>query len=260
MSDSVYGDSFYNWQIEGSLISARLVLGHLFNFCQPKSVLDVGCGRGTWLKACGDLGANDLLGIDGPWNNQDKMIDRRIVFRAVDFNSPFSLDRRFNLAMSLEVAEHLSPESASRFIDTLVDASDIILFGAAVRGQGGTGHINEQPQSYWGEFFRERNYAVVDILRPTLWSDARIDFHYRQNTFLYVKRNNALLDNLRSKGILEMSDLGFMDCVHPELYDRYRTGERKFAHLAPILVKLAQLLPQPAYVSLRRFARRSIFK
>jgi SAM-dependent methyltransferase len=255
----LYGDSFYDW-LEGSLMSARLVLGHLFNFYQPNSVLDVGCGKGTWLKACQELGATDLVGIDGPWNKQENLIDPRIAFKAVDLNARFSPDHRFDLAISLEVAEHLKPESASQFVDTLANASDIVLFGAAVKGQGGTGHINEQPQSYWGRLFTERNYAVVDIFRPLLWSNPHIHFHYRQNAFLYVKKENRLLDNLRSRGIPEMNGLGFMDCFHPELYDRYLSGERDFAHRAPILVKFAKLLPQWAYVSLRDFARRRIFK
>ncbi|PWT74385.1 MAG: hypothetical protein C5B60_06765 [Chloroflexi bacterium] len=188
------------------------------------------------------------------------MIDSRIAFRAIDFNSSFSANRRFDLAMSLEVAEHLKPESASLFIDALTQASDVVLFGAAVKGQGGTGHINEQPQSYWGTFFRLRNYAVVDMFRPILWSNPSIEFHYRQNAFLYIRKGHPLLEHLAAKGISEMSDLGFMDCLHPELYNRYRSGERTFANRSPILMNLLQLLPQRMYVSLRSYARRFIFK
>ena len=256
----IYGDSFYKCSNEGSFRSARLVLAHLFNFYQPKSVLDLGCGRGTWLKACGELGVKKLVGLDGPWNEKEQMVDPQIAFKAVDFDAPFVPNGHFDLAMSLEVAEHLKPESASIIINALTQASNVILFGAAVKGQGGTGHINERPQSYWGKLFCECDYAVVDILRPTLWNNPHIEFHYLQNTFLYVKRGNSFLESLRSEGILEMSNLGFMDCLHPELYNRYRSGERAFANQAPILVKLVQLFPQRMHVSLRSFARRSIFK
>jgi SAM-dependent methyltransferase len=256
----MYGDSFYDWQIEGSLVSARLVLGHLFKQYQPKSVLDVGCGRGAWLKACGEFGTEVLVGLDGPWNSQDKMIDLQIQFQGADFNSSFLPDRRFDLAISLEVAEHLRPESATTFVDALAHAADVILFGAAVKGQGGTGHINEQPQSYWGKLFSERGYGVVDFFRPILWSNESIEFHYRQNAFLYIKKGHPLLEQLQSHGITEMTDLGFMDCLHPDLYERYRSGERGFADRAGILVRLAQSLPQQSYVGLRTFARRFIFK
>jgi SAM-dependent methyltransferase len=237
-----------------------LVLAHLFRLFQPKSVLDIGCGRGTWLKACGELGVKTLVGLDGPWNKTEQMVDPKISFKAVDFDTPFLPNGRFDLAMSLEVAEHLKPESASIIINALTQTSDVILFGAAVKGQGGTGHINEQSQSYWGNLFLERNYAVIDILRPTLWNNSHIEFHYRQNAFLYVKRGHSLLDLLRSQGILEMRDLGFMDCLHPELYNRYRSGERAFANHAPIFMKLVQLIPQRMYLSLRGVARQFIFK
>ena len=94
---NITGQGIPDW-LEGSLVSARLVLGHLFNFYQPNSVLDVGCGKGTWLKACQELGATDLVGLDGPWNKQENLIDPRIAFKAVDLNAHFSPDRRFDLA------------------------------------------------------------------------------------------------------------------------------------------------------------------
>jgi hypothetical protein len=255
----MYSNCFYEWLTEGSLASARVVLGHLFKFYQPNSVLDVGCGRGTWLKACAELGVKELVGLDGSWNSQGQMVEPTICFKAIDLNSPFTTDRRVDMAMSLEVAEHLKCESASSFIDALTNASDVILFGAAVKGQGGTGHINEQPQSYWGDAFHERHYSVVDILRPTLWSNTNIEFHYRQNAFLYIKNGHPLLRHLLSHGIAPMNDLAFMDCIHPDLYDRYRRGERNFANRA-VIMKMAHLLPKPVYVRLRTFGRRFIFK
>jgi cyclopropane fatty-acyl-phospholipid synthase-like methyltransferase len=75
----------------------------------PKSVVDVGCGRGSWLKAFKEKGAIKLVGYDGSWNNQKNMIDQSIIFHGVDLNKPIfvSDSERFDLAMSLEVAEHL---------------------------------------------------------------------------------------------------------------------------------------------------------
>ena len=68
MADNIstnYTDDYYKRQILPSLESARIVLAHLWKYVQPHSVLDVGCGRGAWLKACHELGSTDLFGLDG---------------------------------------------------------------------------------------------------------------------------------------------------------------------------------------------------
>ena len=69
---------------------------------------------------------------------------RKTVSSQRDLAQPLQIDRRFDLALSLEVAEHLPPECGSEFVQTLTDLSSVILFSAAIPFQGGTDHLNEQ--------------------------------------------------------------------------------------------------------------------
>jgi len=140
---TAYDQDFYESQMEDSLRSARIYLAHLWKHHQPPSVIDIGCGRGMWLKASGELGAERLVGLDGPWNHQDLMVDPRIRFQAVDLNQRFAIDEKFDLAMSLEVAEHLPESSAHDFVASIASAADVVLFGAAYTGQGGTNHVKD---------------------------------------------------------------------------------------------------------------------
>jgi SAM-dependent methyltransferase len=215
-----YGDGFYERQATTSLQSARIYLAHLWRIFQPGSVLDVGCGRGTWLKACHELGSETLYGFDGEWNRQALMIDSAVRFRSIDLNQPFALSEKVDLAMTLEVAEHLNEASAPEFIRCLTSTADAVLFSAAYTKQGGTNHINEQPHTFWAKLFAEHDFAVFDVFRPVFWGNDTVSFWYRQNTFLYARRGSKPYDQLCGQGFVELKDISFMNCIHPELYKR----------------------------------------
>lgn len=226
-----YADEFYGDQIDGSYRSAGRYVETLSRVHKPRAVVDVGCGRGAWLKAFKESGSTRLVGYDGPWNSQDKMIDTSIGFVGIDLNAPPTFaEERFEMALSLEVAEHLEPESASRFVRFMVELSDVVMFGAAYSKQGGTNHINEQPHSYWANLFAEQGYLTYDLFRPILWGDSRIEFWYRQNTFLYVKKNTPLNDVLAEYGCFPLRNLLFMNCVHPDLYEAARRQDERWSH------------------------------
>lgn len=227
--DKLYTQTFYDKQAGGSLRSAQIFLEHLFKFYRPKSAIDIGCGRGGWLKVCGDLaGAETLVGYDGPWNSQSNMMDQKIKFNGIDLNSKFQAEQKFDIAISLEVAEHLRPESSENFVNSMCHLSDVILFGAAFIGQGGTNHINCRYPSYWANLIVRNDYVVFDIFRPEFWGDDRVRPWYRQNTFLYVKRNHLLAKTLTDHGYREITHLPFLDCVHPWLFEAYRTTGKGF--------------------------------
>ena len=196
-----YGEGFYKSQMDGSYKSASKYVGFLWKVFQPRSVVDVGCGRGTWLKAFKDKGVENAVGFDGNWNRQDNMIDQSIKFVGVDLNKPIAKqDEKYDLAISLEVAEHLEESSANIFVDTLTKLADVVIFSAAYTKQGGTHHINEKPHTYWAKIFREYDYIPYDLFRPVFWGDADIEFWYQQNTFLYVKSSSELNRKLTSAG------------------------------------------------------------
>src|ERR671925_1539421 len=139
-----YSPGFYEQQQEGSLRSARRVLPHLVQLVSPRSVVDVGCGVGTWLKAAMELGVEDILGLDGDYVDRAMLQIPSAQFTPVDLTRPFRLPRTFDAALSLEVAEHLPESSAVDFVESLASLSNVILFSAAIPGQMGEHHVNEQ--------------------------------------------------------------------------------------------------------------------
>jgi len=218
-----YGYSFYKDRHENTVHSARTVLS-IVSDALPKleSAIDLGCGVGTWLSVLKEIGVGEIQGIDGPWVKQDLLKISREDFRRVSFEEEVSLERTYDLAISLEVAEHLSGESASRFVKSLVSASDFVLFSGAIPFQGGKGHINEQWPDYWVDLFNTFGYVPLDFIRRIIWDDPQIPPWYRQNILLFVKNEK--------KEYLKIPELGLFDnrfpisVVHPEMY-RLKVGK-----------------------------------
>jgi hypothetical protein len=126
---------------------------------------------------------------DGPWGKKEDILipaERFTVLDLETFQAPES--ERYDLAISLEVAEHLHEKAADNFFRQLTRLSDRILFSAAIPGQGGLHHLNERSPGYWAEKFRDCGFTQLDILRPRFWDDDRIAWWYRQNFFLYENR------------------------------------------------------------------------
>jgi len=159
----------------------------LKSLLNPKSVVDVGCGTGTWLKIFIDNGITDVLGIDGWYLDKSSLKVDIENFIEFDLNKPFVFNRKFDLAISLEVAEHLRPENSNAFVESLSNLSNIIVFSAAIPNQGGQNHLNEQPPIYWINKFEEIGYKTFDILRPLIWENSRIDAWYKQNILIFSK-------------------------------------------------------------------------
>jgi len=185
--DSVaYSPGFYDYIEQGARRSAERILPLVAGPLAPRSVLDVGCGRGVWLAAWTQLGATDVLGLDGDYLERNRLAIPPAQFRGTDIAQPFDLGRRWDLVQCLEVAEHIPPAASETLVQNLVRHGDRILFSAAVPGQGGHNHLNERPLAYWRERFAQQGYRAFDLVRPQVATDATIDPWYRFNVLLYV--------------------------------------------------------------------------
>ncbi|HTE02448.1 MAG TPA: class I SAM-dependent methyltransferase [Mucilaginibacter sp.] len=168
--------------------AAEAIVPFICDLISPKSVLDVGCGTGTWLKVFMDMDITEVTGIDGDYVNQKKLVIPASKFIIHDLETPLKLERKFDLVICLEVAEHLSSAHAAKLVDMLTSHGNIILFSAAIKDQGGQNHLNEQDPSYWRDLFSLKGYKFHDLIRHSFWNNDQIDWWYRQNMFLVSNR------------------------------------------------------------------------
>lgn len=185
----IYSNQFFDYIDAGARTSARVMIDVVQPWLKVKSVLDLGSGRGVWLGEWIKAGVTDVAAVDGDYVDRDQLAVPKAQFHAADLTKAVDLDRRFDLAQSLEVGEHL-PESASKvLVDSLTRHADRVLFSAAVPGQGGEFHINEKPLSFWQDLFTKHGYAPFDCVRPMLKDAVGVEPWYRYNTVLYANAN-----------------------------------------------------------------------
>ena len=199
--------------------SAETIIDLLASFLAIDAILDVGCGDGRWLSACRARGAGTIAGVDGPWTDPTQLLIPAEAVTIQELSRPFDLQRRFDLAISLEVAEHVATSCSEVFVDNLVRHSDVILFGAAIPYQAGFRHINEQWQSYWAGLFRARGFVAYDPIRSQIWDNRDVHFWYKQNMILYVDaRNTGVHDQvaryIKDAGVQQLP----LDIIHPDKY------------------------------------------
>lgn len=182
-----YGEDFFEHLSRTTRASALAVVPHILELVPVNSVVDLGCGEGIWLHAFGDHGVTDVLGLDGDYVQRDHLQIGPDKFRPVDLTQPVQLDRSFDLALCLEVGEHLPARSARSLVRSLAAAAPVVLFSAALPGQGGVAHVNERWPIYWEHMFAAEGMRKWDVVRPRIWSDRVIEPYYRQNLYLFAR-------------------------------------------------------------------------
>jgi hypothetical protein len=186
---SSYSSEFFDDMERGALGSAEVVLPLVFDLIRPSSIVDVGCGRGAWLRIAMELGIPEVQGLDGGYVDRQKLLIPSERFQATDLSRPFRAPRTYDLALCLEVAEHLPKRAALSLVEGLTAAAPVVLFSAAIPGQPGTRHINPQFPEYWWRLFAARGFVALDALRPRIRSEASVEPWYAQNLLLYVERD-----------------------------------------------------------------------
>ncbi|MGV8831224.1 MAG: class I SAM-dependent methyltransferase [Devosia sp.] len=213
MTATLYPADFYQNRRVHTAHAAQGLLAALPADLPRASIADIGCGTGTWLAAALASGSTTALGLEGDWVTASMLDDPRIALTQHDLEKPFTAPR-VDLAISLEVAEHLSPARALGFVADLVALAPAVLFSAAIPGQGGVGHTNEQWQSWWAAHFASHGYTAHDVIRPAIWADDAIPAWYRQNAVLYLDAAT------RTRLGLAPSDPALLDSVHPAFWAR----------------------------------------
>ncbi len=217
MAGTPYDAQFFRKIQEGSVSSAREIVPLVLELLRPTSVIDIGCGFGAWLSVFEEHGVTEFLGVDGDYVNREALLIPKAQFMAHDLAVPLNLGRSFDLAVCMEVAEHLAESAAQIFIDSITRHAPAALFSAAIPFQGGEHHLNEQWPDYWARRFGLRGYLPVDCIRRRFWANDRVEWWYAQNAFFfaqkpYIDAHPALRAELDRSGSQALS------IVHPTLY------------------------------------------
>ncbi|HET6251468.1 MAG TPA: class I SAM-dependent methyltransferase [Tepidisphaeraceae bacterium] len=245
-----YDSEFFAFASDTSSKSAYSMVPLAIEQLCPTSVLDIGCGAGAWLKVFVDKGISDYLGVDGDYVDKSALHIPYERFVAADLSLPLDLGRRFDMAVCLEVAEHIPERAADTLIASISRHADAVLFSAAIPHQGGTNHVNEQWPSYWSEKFRRRGYRCFDSIRWTVWNDPNVAWWFKQNTLIYL--NNAALARLGDNSKLSRFETAEAPgIVHPTVYLSALSA-------IPQIPAAAKIFGRAAQASLRYHARRAL--
>jgi SAM-dependent methyltransferase len=224
-----YDNAFFDRLEEGSLASAAVIVPILREWLKPRSVVDVGCGRGAWLSVFQEQGAEKMLGIDGPYIDRGQLLIPEPCFLPADLAAMPTLAERFDLAICLEVAEHLSWRHADQLVAGLASLAPFVLFSAAVPGQSGVNHVNAQWPLYWVGLFSDHGLRCLDIVRPRIWRNRQVNFFYRQNIFLFA--SEAGLND--RPNLLNEEAFGFDDLqlIHAGIFGQFQGVRGLLGHL-----------------------------
>lgn len=203
-----YDATFYDRIRPGCISSAEVIVPMFLARYGPRlnpeppgtiSVIDVGCGEGFWSHEFAQAGC-DVFGIDGEHVQATTLGDRLVH---ADLELPLPNVGHFDVAICLEVAEHLPDWRAESFVLELCGLADVVVFSAAIPHQTGAGHITLRWQSWWAAMFAEHGKPADGSMRWDLWNDHRVEPWYRQNLVVYGAD----------------SDGGPLDVVHPIIHE-----------------------------------------
>lgn len=251
MTDTTYAPKFFARELDRARSSAETIVPLVMERVAPRSVIDLGCGHGIWLETFARHGVDDYLGVDGDWVPREALHFPPDRFVAARLDKPLRLDRRFDLAVTLEVAEHLPERGAKQFVRNVVEHAPCVLFSAAIPYQRGTDHINEQWPDYWAALFAEHGYVVVDGIRPLVWSNAAVFPFYRQNVLMFATPDVIAARPLLARDREQTVDAQ-ISLVHPELMQSIAAHPREHVRRpAARELMLSELIPALPAVAAR---------
>lgn len=238
---------------------------NIFKECNKelKSVVDIGCGTGTLLNEFIQKGIDDVYGVDFHDNkNLLEIPNSHYICQNLNDINELEMNRSFDLAVCLEVVEHLESEVAGSLVAFLCKRADVVLFSAAIPFQGGDGHINEQWPEYWENEFKKSGYVRIDYFRRKSWDKYDLIGYYRQNIFFYVRKeclgdyavlqdyyvnhNEDMPTHVVHPTVYSYSVKNVLRSFYPEKYPRseLKMENLKNAKLLPDRVELLRKIPK----------------
>ncbi len=195
--------------------AASVLVPILMSKYKPSSVVDFGCGLGNWLLEFKSNGVKHLKGYEFNIDPDKLVIDTSLIEKK-DLTQLFNIDNKFDLAICLEVAEHLPETAADKLIESITNHSDVIIFSAALPFQGGQNHINEQSFMYWVEKFNKYGYECSEQIRREIWDNKKVDWWYKQNIFVAKKMING---SIQQEKLFDAYHPGYVRCIQNLLED-----------------------------------------
>lgn len=173
VAGKLYDEEYYTEGNELKSCSAKKVAEILDAFISFDSVFDIGCGTGLYLYELHKLG-KEALGCDSSAAAIEMAPKSFVVFQA-DATQPIRVNRRFDLVLCFEVAEHIRRACSEQLVVNCVKGGDVVCFTAAPPGQKGVGHINEQPYQFWIDLFIAQSYRLESTLSERIRSRMRTE-------------------------------------------------------------------------------------
>ena len=187
--DEVYDATYYEGVDEVTRRVAGPIATSVMEKFSPKTVVDVGCGSGAVLLAFKEHGVSGI-GLEYSEAALDFCRKRSLQVRKFDLEGQIPTDVRADVAISTEVAEHLPEAVADRYVDLLCSIADRVVLTAATPGQGGTDHVNEQPNEYWIDKFARRRFSHLEEVTRTwrrAWREQAMSSCYSDNVMVFER-------------------------------------------------------------------------
>ena len=216
-ADDDYDPIFFSKNDSASSKSAEVIVPLIIDLVNPQSVVDIGCGTGTWLSVFKAHNIDEITGVDGYWVEDEMLQIPKSCFLAHDLTQNLNIERRFDLAVSLEVAEHLDKKHARNFVSNLVKLSSVVVFSAAIPFQEGTHHVNEEWPDYWARLFGEHEYVPIDCIREKIWNNKDVAWWYAQNILVFAEKQHVSKNSKLQKAF-ELTRISQLSIVHPRKY------------------------------------------